>query len=200
MRRKFMKFAVLRDMVLKLKQQSPEKAENVYKSAKAFVKLFKAMKKGKTEKIEKYQKKLVGYLPEENKQLFEGIFDSIPQDLPKHELKERLFTVGKMFYQIYSPENINLFEDLEQMKRDRKQRKQFFRHMIKDRRDRSDEERPFTHEQKRELKEKYGKPVFKTAVMMKFQLPNEDLVKLCDYVKEAPVELTFEELMANYKA
>jgi len=190
---------MLREMLLKIKQQSPDKAVTVFKSAKTFVKLFKAMKKGKTQKIEKYQTKLVSFLPEENKKLFEGIFDSIPQDLPKKELKERLFTVGKMYYQVYCPENNNIFEDLEQMKRDRKQRKHFFRQMIKERRERSGE-RPFSHEKKKELKAKYSKPILKTAVMMKFKFPAEDIEKLCEYVKQAPVDTTFEQLIANYKA
>jgi len=190
---------MLREMLLKIKQQSPEKAETVFKSAKTFVKLFKAMKKGKTQKIEKYQAKLVSFLPEENKKLFKGIFDSIPQDLPKKELKERLFTVGKMYYQVYCPENNNIFEDLEQMKRDRKQRKHFFRQMIKERRERSGE-RPFCFEKKKELKAKYSKPIIKTAFMMKFKFPAAEIEKLCEYVNQAPVDTTFEQLIANYKA
>ncbi len=194
------KFGMMKEMIAKIKQQSPEKAETIFDSVRTFFKLSKAKRKGNTEKIEKCQTKLLSLLPEENRKAFEESFASLPQgkNLAKGEVKEKLAAVMKSYYQVYCPENNNIFEELEQMKKERKEKKEEWKKMMKEKRGGECKRGFFGWEKKKELKEKYDKPVFKTAIMMKFKLPNEDIEKLCEYVKQAPVDLTLEQLIEKY--
>jgi len=193
------KFGMLKEIIERIKQQSPEKAENIFESVRTFFKLSKAKRQGKTEKIERCQARLLSLLPEENRKTFEEIFNALPQgkDLPKGEIKEKIAAAMKMYYQVYCPENSNILEELEQMKKERKEKKEEWKKMMKEKRGEC-KKGLFNWEKKKELKEKYGKPVLRTAVMMKVKLPSENIEKLCEYVKQSPADLTFEQLLEKY--
>jgi len=172
--------------MMRIQQQSPENAPIIFMTVKIFIKLFKAMKKGKRAKIEQYQLQLLSFLPDENPTAFEELFACIPLDIPNDELKERLFEVAKLYYQEFCPENNNIFEELEQIRQLKKEKREKSPKGI------------ISKEKKKELKMKYSKPVLKTAIKMKISLPGEEIEKLCEFVKQASADPTIEQLVDQY--
>jgi len=107
----------LKRAMVQIKQQSPEKAKNIFKSGKMFGKL----SKGKWYNRTCLQAELLGILPEENRGTIQEMFNSIPKDLPKEELIEKYLEISKVYYGIYCPEISNVLEDIEQFWREKKE-------------------------------------------------------------------------------
>ena len=104
---------LLKEVIMKMKQQPKEKLKKMCKIFKTFVKLGKAFHRNRLEKIKKRQLKLLSQLPEENRKIFEEEFAAIPGGLSKKELGYRLLPIVRKFYQIYCPGNDELFMELE---------------------------------------------------------------------------------------
>jgi len=107
----------LKRSMIQINQQSPEKAKNIFKTGKIFGKLIK----GNWCKKVQLQAELLGYLPEEKRGIIQENLNSIPKDLPKEELIDKYLAIAKVYYEVYCPEISNVFEEIEQFWKEKKE-------------------------------------------------------------------------------